>query len=96
MLVGSPVELESMSTTLPPATTLVAKEASSSSPSPMPRRLAAKVKLIDGVISRVLHRGDILSGEQPNANSLPRSGTAKQADVLYNPSLNAGLLGGAL
>ena len=69
------------------------------SPSPRPSKLASKVRLIDGVVSKILHKGDTLLGDlfskilENKANSaLP----ILLDTELQTTSLNAGPTGGSL
>ena len=63
-------------------------DSSSNSPSPKPSRLAARVRLIDGVVPRILQKGDPLPGDHQNVSHERIDGPARQ-----HSSLNAGLSG---
>ena len=61
---------------------------SSNSPIPKPSRLAARVRLIDGVVPRILQKGVPLPGEHQNVSHERLDGPDRQLS-----SLNAGLSG---
>ena len=90
---GSGQQANMVSTTSPLqspncTSSLPAEPPSSKSSSPRPNRLASKVRMIDGVIPRILHRGDTLSGDGTDIIIEKRVGMEMQ-----HQGLNAGLKG---
>ena len=66
----------------------------SSSPSTKPNKLASRVRLIDGVVPRILHKGDSLPGDLPVSRARPVLQNKPSAECQI-PGLNAGPSGGA-
>ena len=94
-----PATMDSLQTTHPKAKSPLASESPSLSPSPRPSRLASKVRLIDGVVPKILHKGDPLPGDLSSVilvnKAVPALPFQPIAELQY-PGLNAGPSEGAL